>query len=89
VNDTLHADAALPGDDAKLAAGDRGQLRIPAVMSSFPQPFDMSMDAIVIEAGIRRHRRATRAADSHMTTTATATDVVERSSPPCLLGEFS
>jgi hypothetical protein len=64
-------------------------------VSSFPQPFDLSMGAIGTEAGIRRHRRATRAADSHMTTTATATatatatDVVERSSPPCLLGEFS
>ena len=44
-----------------------------------PQPFDVPMDAIVTEAGIRWHNRP--APDS-------GDEPIECSSPPCLLGEF-
>lgn len=44
-----------------------------------PQPFDVPMDAVVTEAGIRWHDRPTPNAGD---------EPIECSSPPCLLGEF-
>ena len=58
-----------------------------ALPSIRPQLFDLPMDAIVTETGIRWYRQPAQGTESDMAIV--VDDSIECSSPPCLLGDFS